>query len=72
MRDLEQVEDASINQTISYPYPKTRFSLEGMHTADSGVGPSGFDLDGAKNNPEGPFNSVGGNHFACMTGIGGV
>ena len=72
MRYLAQVKNTPIAQPIADPSPEPGLGIGRVHTADGGALPAANDLDRAGDNPEGPLNSVGGNHFVCLTGIGGV
>ena len=69
MRDLAKENDDTVTQAVSDPAPEAGLSVGGAHTTDGGVRPSGFDLDSAEDDPEGPLDSVGVYHFVRLSSV---
>ena len=72
VRNLAKEKDTPVVQLVPDPAPEACVRFGGVHAADRWVLPAALYLDGAKNNPEGPLDTIRRNHFIRLPSIGRV
>ena len=72
MRNFTEEKYTPVVEAVPNPSPETGLGFGGVHTANRGVLPATFDLDGFENNPESPFDPVGFSHFIRLFSVRGV
>jgi len=72
MRYLAKEKDTPVVQVVPDPAPEAGVRLGGVHAADRRVLPAALYLDGAEENPEGPFDTMRRDHLICLPSIGRV